>query len=102
MAVQKIISEANANVNNFVIIKTPPNAFTIDAKVSLIVGAPTWSLLVSNVGDVEANFKEYSIATNNMAILTAIESDTFNFEFIAIKYTANAATGTYSFFISEK
>jgi hypothetical protein len=99
MAVKIAIPSANANANNFVIVSTPNNAFTIDAKVSAIIGNPTWTLMVSNVGTTEADFKNYSVETTNMPITTAIESDKLNFEFIAIKYTSNSSTGTYSFYI---
>lgn len=99
MAVQIVINGANANANNFVIVDMPKGAFTIDAKVSGITGSPTWTLLVSNIGDAEANFKEYSTETTGMAITTAIESAKLNYQFVAVKYLSNASTGTYSFYI---
>jgi len=101
MAVDIVINDANANANKFEIVKCPNGSFTIDAKVSGITGSPTWSLMVSNVGTAEADFKYYSTETTNMAITTAIESERLNFQYIAIKFTSNSSTGTYSFYIGQ-
>jgi hypothetical protein len=101
MPIQIIINAANANANNFVIVDMPATPFTIDAKVSGITGSPTWSLMVSNVGTTEADFKNYSVDTTNMPITTAIESAKLNYAFVAVKFVSNSSTGTYSFYIGN-
>lgn len=101
MAVQVLINAANANADKFAYTLTPQGAFTIDCKLGSITGSPTWTLLVSNTGTTEAEFKEYSIETTNMAVTTGIESAKLNFEFIAVKFNSNSSTGTYSFNIGK-
>lgn len=102
MAVQLIISGANANANKFQVVKTPKGSFTIDATTTTLVGSPTWTLMVSNSGTTEADFKEYSAGTTGLAMTDFIESNKLNFEYIAIKFTSNTSTGTYSFYIGEQ
>ena len=101
MAIQIIVNAANAATDSFTIISAPQNSFSVDAKVSGVVGSPTWSLMVSNVGTTESDFKYYSTDTTAMAITTAIESNVLPFEFIAVKYTSNGSTGLISFYKGE-
>lgn len=101
MAVLQIISNADASLDSFTVVKMVNEPFSIDAKFSTIVGSPTWTLMVSNVGVLEADFKPYRSDTTNMTMITSIQKASFNFEYLAIKYTPNGATGTYSFYMGK-
>lgn len=97
------ITDADADTDSFTEIITPAGAFTIDAKVSdITTGSPTWTLLVSNTGGDEADYKDYAPETTDMAITDAIQSDKLNFKYIAIKYTSNSSTGLISFVIGAE
>lgn len=102
MAATTLISGANANANNFIKFSNPQAAFSIDAEINdILTGTPTWTLLVSNIGDVESNFKEYSTKTTNMLLSDCVESlDIIPFAFIGVKFNSNTSTGTYSFFLN--
>lgn len=101
MPIQQIAISQNAANDGFFTIPNPRKPFSIDIDNGSITGSPTWKLMVSNKNGVESTFKEYNSETTGLGKSDAAQSLVpINFEFLAVKYTANGATGSYSIVMS--
>lgn len=101
MAVTLLASGANAATDDIFMIKNPQSAFSITVDTDGITGSPTMTFYVGNTND-EDELKEYDVSTTDIDVNEVIFSlEILPFEFIAIGYTSNSSTGTFSIVISS-
>jgi hypothetical protein len=70
--------------------------------LSVIGGTPQYTVMVSNISDAEADMKALRPETSNVALADIISDAFLAFKYVAIKYTANGATGTLTFYFEQK
>lgn len=97
-------NEKNANANIFkkIFIGNAVTKFSIHAQSSTITsGVPTWTLRVCNFDGTLTDFPTLSTETTNMAINSPVECSQCLFEYLAVEYTSNGATGEVQFYFSN-
>ena len=98
--IQRLLTSTTAAENKFITIPMENRPFSITCDFGDVVGGtPTYSLLVCNFTGAGSDFIAISDATN-LSLTTAIKSDSFEFAYLALKYTANSATGTVQFYLN--
>lgn len=77
--------------------------WSIQADVNNVVagGTPQYTVMVSNVSLLEADMKPYRPETSNVALADIVADAMLAFRYVGIKYTANGATGTLTFYINQ-
>lgn len=98
-------NEKTATTNKFkkIFIGNSDSKFSIHAQTSGITsGVPTWTLRVCNFDGVQADFPTLSVETTNMPINAPVECSQCLFEYLAIEYTSNGATGEVQFYLSNE
>lgn len=65
-------------------------------------GTAKYTIYASNHSLLEADMKPYRIASTDVPIAEQIDSESFRFLNIGIKYTAGDATGILNIFIEKK
>jgi len=85
----------DASSDRFAIFPMPfGKGFSIMMQTALLTaGNPKYSLMVCNFNGVEADFKPLSAGTTNIAKDDIYSTDTFNYAYLGVKYSHDAATG---------